>query len=167
MATSKMKLIGKILCLGLILVMTLGILCACDKNDKYDGKYNAVLYDNVCEYINTQFMAENLSFRPNGYEAENKCFIIRTQKEFDKIFTGFYKDIDFNKQIVLLKAMGFCTTAHNFNLSKLNIEDKKLTAEYYYIDCKEGEDCATAPYIRYVALTIDKVDITEFDIVHC
>ena len=167
MTNSKMKLTGKILCLGLILVMALGILCACDKGDKFDNKYNAVLYDNVGEYINTQFMAENLTFRANGNMAENKCFIIRTQKEFDKIFSGFYKDIDFNKQIVLLKAMGFCTTAHKFEISKISIEDKKLTAEYYYADCKENEDCATAPYIRYAALTIDKIDISEFDIVHC
>ena len=33
MANSRMKFISKILCLGVILVMTLGILCACDKDD--------------------------------------------------------------------------------------------------------------------------------------
>ncbi|MDE5601856.1 MAG: hypothetical protein K2J16_05100 [Clostridia bacterium] len=161
MANSKMKLISKILCLSLILVMASGILCACNTN-----KRHAVLYDNVGEYINSQFMAENLTFKGNGNIAENKCFIIRTQKEFDKIFTGFYKDIDFNKQMVLLKAIGFCTTAHKFKLFNIIIEDKKLTAEYYYVDCKDGEDCASAPYIRYVALVINKMDISEFDFVH-
>lgn len=166
MTNSKMKLTSKILCLGLILVMTLGILCACDKGDKFDGKYDAVLYDNVGEYINTQFMAENLNFWADGYTADNKCFIIKTQNEFNKIFTGFYKDINFNKQIVLLKAMGFCTTAHKFEISKISIDDKKLIAEYYYTDHKENEDCITAPYIRYVAMTINKVDISEFDFIH-
>ena len=33
MANSKIRLISKILCLGVILVMVLGILCACDKDD--------------------------------------------------------------------------------------------------------------------------------------
>lgn len=162
MANSRIKLISKILCLGMVLVMGFILLAAC--NSIY--KHHATLYDNVGEFINKQFMDDNLSFRPNGKTAESKFFIIKSQSEFDEIFNGFYKNIDFDKQIVLLKVLGSCTSAHKFKLSKLSIENKKLTAEYYYADCKGNEECASSPHIRYMALIIDRIDISEFDFIH-
>ena len=40
MANSRMKFIGKILCLALVLVFGLGILCACDNDDKFRNPKN-------------------------------------------------------------------------------------------------------------------------------
>ena len=47
MANSRIKLISKILCLGVILIMGLGIFCACDKDDKLGEFYTLQeAYDN-------------------------------------------------------------------------------------------------------------------------
>ena len=40
MANSRMRLISKILCLGFVLIMGLGILCACDKEDNFRNPKN-------------------------------------------------------------------------------------------------------------------------------
>ena len=40
MANSRMKLISKIICLGVVLVMALGIFCACDKDDNFRNPKN-------------------------------------------------------------------------------------------------------------------------------
>ncbi|MDE5600872.1 MAG: hypothetical protein K2J16_00035 [Clostridia bacterium] len=40
MANSRMRLISRILCLGFVLIMTLGILCACNKEDNFRNPQN-------------------------------------------------------------------------------------------------------------------------------
>lgn len=159
MAKSKMKFISKILCLTLVLVFGLGMLCACDKDDNY----HAIIDDNV-SYINLQFMKENLTFNPDGKTAEDKCFIIQTQDEFDEVFQRYYqeyKNINLNKQTVILKVIGSCTSYHRCKLSKISKENSRLTVNCYY-DCPvKNEDCEKSPYIRYVALIMDKTCISE------
>ena len=160
MAKSKMKFISKLLCLTLVLVFGLGILCACNKDDNY----HAVIDDNVTAEIKWQFMQENLSYSPDGKTAEDKCFIIQTQDEFDEIFYSHYqelKNINLNKQTVILKVVGSCTSYHRCKLSKISKENSRLTVNCYY-DCPvKNEDCEESPYIRYVALIMDKTCISE------
>ena len=109
MTNSKMKLTSKILCLGLILVMTLGMLCACDKGDKFDNKYNAVLYESMVDSFNEAYLSANSThgiYSPEYAENDTRPHtitnVISNKDEFNAAFKEFPTDVDFDKEMIIV-----------------------------------------------------------------
>ena len=157
--TKKKRVLLLALC-AVVLLCSLSFV-ACDKATI--RKYNAVLYDNVKQYVKVDVIKEHLNMSESGrYAHNNAYFIVQTQEDFDKIFTSFPAEINFDRQTVLLEAKGFCTDVLDWKLKRLKFEDRKLCI-YYDVLSPPLSDNTSSPHIRYIALVMNKVDIDEFD----
>lgn len=157
MLSKKAKLL---ICVCALTLICLSILCACNTAKKYD----AVLFDSVGEYVKIDKMQSCLDFdESNRYARNNAYFIVQSKEDFEEIFTGFPCEIDFSKRTLLLMAKGFCTDKLKYKIGDLNLGDGKLTLNYKVINKNPDAPCVTSPYVRYIALLLNKVEINEFE----
>ncbi|MCL2061220.1 MAG: hypothetical protein FWH03_01155 [Firmicutes bacterium] len=149
-----MKKVVKLLTLGVVLIMGLGIFAGCGGN-----KYNAVLYDDAGEWIKESFLDENITYQNNDARVPNaKSFIIRNQTEFESIFLEFPHEIDFENEMFLLYVFACELGGRSYKIRKMIVENQNLTIEYK-VDSNTIFNWSSAPWLRCFVVRMDKVDI--------
>ena len=105
--TNKLK---KLIYVGVVLIVCVGILCACNNDDKVDNRYNAVLYDNVIVNLNVEYLQEYSTkgtivedeFPIEDNRAETNVQIISNQQTFSKAFNSFFNEVNFDQDMIVL-----------------------------------------------------------------
>ena len=136
MKNSRIGFMGKILCLGVVLVMALGIFCACDKDEddiKFDNKYNAVLYESMVDCLNESYLLANSTYglSGDGYvendtRPHTRTNIIRNKKEFNAAFKEFPTNVDFNKEMIIVYFFTITNIWYKCELENVIYEDGHL-----------------------------------------
>ena len=136
-------------------------------------KYNAVLYDNAVEWINTEFANENLTrgihYEPDFYTDETypseRTFIVNNREKYDEIFISGLKELDIDFDMQMLVVYTFTTVYHRNNrIKKTEVKNQVLTISYK-MEEKFGVGDASMPYQRWFVVKLDAVDISSVEFV--
>lgn len=155
-------MIRKVLLLGIITIMTFS-LGACR------NKYNAVMYSDTGEWINEDFLKENLT-RGSHYLDDDQImvadetypefvtFIIMTQEEFDSKFTEFPPRINFEEEMLLVYI--FTTTNSGaYKISKISLDHQILNIDFRVEKSKSVSDNLTSPMQKCLIVKVNKMEI--------
>ncbi len=145
-----------IIALGLVLLMAFSIIAGCS-----GIRYNAKLYDNAKEWINEEFISENLVGNSESGLPQKRTFIIKSLEEFNKVFVKNIGEIevDFSKQMLVVYTFRDIN-ARNNKLVKLALDGDvlKITCE---MEKRPGIDDSCEPYQRWFVVILDKLDVSS------
>jgi hypothetical protein len=169
----------KIITLGVLAVMCLGLFTGCGGN-----KYNAVVVEDGVAF-NTEFLKENMTYGAYYYNEnynediddwsdrylrdetspKSREHIIKAKAEFDKIFTEFPLEVDFDKEMVLV----YCYTDDNSRpriIKSIELDDTTLKIKFKLKEVKPGVLDSTMPGRKCLVVKMGKLDITtaEFEL---
>lgn len=133
------------------------------------SKYHAEIFDNIGEYVNEEFLRDNVLLGVTPFENRNDSipeeiiFTVKNEDELHKIFNDtFDPNIDFDSQIFFV----YTYTAINMReqkISKIDYNNKNIKIfikdKNYHSPAKMD---TTNPYQRWIGIKMDKVD---FDLV--
>jgi len=150
----------------------MGVLCACN-NAEYKSaeelEKTAVFYGNVSDCVNESYAKKHLTWRDEDW-VESQDFIITSKFKFNKLFKDFPCEIDFKKQMLLIHVSTVTTNGFDRSLLGLKRENNTLTVEYTILfpQAPEGTNFggASMPIARYLALIIDKTNISDCEFVY-
>ncbi len=101
----------KFICAVVMLIMSVGVLCACNKDDVFENKYNTTMYyGSVINDLNEEFLLAN-STRGTEYQGQllpddtrpiTNVQTICDEDEFDVAFKDFPSQINFEKEMLVL-----------------------------------------------------------------
>ena len=121
--------------------------------------YNATFYDNAKEWINEDFINDNLVFLESGSYPTERIFIVKNQDEYNEIFVEGIDEfsVDFNSQMIVVYT--FATIYHRDNsLVSLEVNENSLKITYK-MEKKFGVGDASRPYQRWFVVRLDKFNI--------
>lgn len=136
--------------------------------------YNARIINDDYEF-NEEFIINNKTFgadSKDGHYIDDDTFpkgrmiIINDETSFHKAFKSF-KDIDFNKEMIVMHAF---TTASNseYELKNIKHNEKKLTIEYITKKTNGiNPPNASKPDTKWLIVKLDSLDIDEVNFVFC
>lgn len=163
----------KIILIGMVLIMICLFTSGCNNLN-----YNAKLYSNAKEWIDSGFLNENrvkayylnenyvegVNYPNEKYIYENdapeeKFFIIECESEFKEIFVSCEEKIDFNKEMVILYIFTDVNYKIDYKLKSIKCENGilSITAKLN----NSNLDCATAPYQRCFMIKMNKMEIKD------
>ncbi len=170
-------MLKKIICLGVLLVMCLGLFFGCGGN-----KYNAIVISDGytlkpnflkenrtlnAYYLNENWTEEtdewNKRYLVDKTSPEYRVFIIRNQAELDAIFDSFLP-VDFENEMVLLYCYTDIYTRPQI-IDKVNLNGKVLEIEFSLKKPKLGVKDACAPYCSQLVIKMDKLEINSVDFI--
>jgi len=140
----------------------MGVLCACN-NAEYKSaeelEKTAVFFGNVNNCVNESYAKSHLKWDEDWIESQD--FIITSKYKFNKLFKNFPCEIDFKKQMLLIHVSTVIDNGRERYFKGLERENDCLTVNYEreYIDPLIPS--ASAPIARYLALVIDKTNISN------
>lgn len=156
-------MIKKVLMLGVVVIVMFSLV-ACG------NKYNAIMYSDTKDWINEEFLKENL-IRGSHYLEDGEImvadesypefltFIINTQEDFDSKFMKFPPTINFEKEMLLVYI--FTTTNPNiYKISEISLDDKILNINFKAEKSKGMSDNLTSPIQKCLIVKADKMEIT-------
>ena len=122
-------------------------------------KYNVKMYNASRKEINEDFIeAEDLS--------KDRTYIIRNEETYDVIFANDSYMVDFNKETLVLFAFWDVYPMHSYVLDKVTVNGEKMNVDYrlklsLWEQLFDHGNDASGPFQRFLALKIEKTDITE------
>ena len=122
-------------------------------------KYNAVLYDNVVEWVREDFIEDNIIDYFQDGSSANQTFIIDSQEEYNQIFLENTDglSVDFDSQMLeVYKYISF--NNRNNYLTSLELNGDILTITYE-MEKKKGVNDTSQPYQRWFVVRLDKLDV--------
>ena len=142
-------------------------------------KYNAVLYDNVNEWMNKEFLKENKTYgacylNENYNENEDdwneqilidktspqsRAFVTKEKEEFDKIFSSFPIEVNFEKEIILIYIFTTVYLSRPYKLNSINVQNQVVIIEYE-MEKANGTTDTSMPGQRCFAVKMNKLEIT-------
>jgi len=144
----------------------MGVLCACN-NAEYKSaeelEKTAVFYGNVSDCVNESYAKSHLKWDENLIESQD--FIITSKFKFNKLFKNFPCEIDFNKQMLLIHVSTVTDNGRERYFKGLERADECLIVKYELEPVPPMADIATMPSPRYLALVIDKTNITNCEFI--
>jgi len=145
------------------LVVCMGVLCACN-NAEYKSaeelEKTAVFYGNVNDCVNESYAKKNLTWRDEDW-VESQDFIITSKFKFNKLFKDFPCEIDFKKQMLLIHVSTVTDNGRDRYFKGLERESELLKVNYEIEAYPPGSIGASSPIARYLALVIDKTNISN------
>ena len=157
----KKSFITKIATLCVMLLVCVSVFCACNIQ-----KYHATMYDKLDAYLNDEFCDEyGLVQACNELIQEfyDYRFVVNTEDELAEIFDEFPYDVDFDKQMVLVRIFTHTKGQDTFRLKSIKIKDNATFIQYTSKKYPPWIPSASAPLQRTIAVIMDKVDIAEFN----
>lgn len=167
----------KILILGVLIIMSIGLFAGCGK----DNKYNAVLYDDVRLWMQENFLKANMTygsvyqyFDENGnmYTSEDttspktRTLVISDLGTFNEAFISFLPNVDFDKEMLVLYI--FTTTSINRRvLNSIEFTQQKLTIKFSVKKSQSNGDAIAGPGQMILVVKMDKiaVDATSIEFI--
>jgi hypothetical protein len=155
----------------LIFIIIICILASCSKN-----KYNAIMYSQSSDWIQSSFLEEN---KVRGAEYENplytddyahdayyydetspddRIFIIDNIDTYNTIFNENMLTIDFDKQIIYLYTFA-STSNRDYLIDKISIKEEQLNI-YYKLKKSNMKD-ATNPHQRCLIVVMDRTNTSS------
>lgn len=125
------------------------IVCACTLSGCV--KYNAKMDSYANPYVSVTFVKET---------EPKSTFIFTEKEEFDKVFTRYEGEIDFDKKMVLLYIF-FSNSTKDYYLKSIDIKEQVLTVQYRMQPYPQFVHAAVQGYKRCFMVTLDKQDITS------
>ena len=168
----------KLICVGVMLIMSIGVLCACNdgitKQGTFDNIYNAEIYDRALNYMNQEYILDHLVsdaiFDGNDTDIiggdslpSNYSYIISDKSEFEKAFKNFPVDVDFEERVICVHFFSCIVNGRDYEIKDITKKDSKLIIEiksiipnvnYVPID-------GTPPIMRCIVIVMDKIEMTE------
>ncbi len=162
-------MLKKIICLGVLLVMCLGLFIGCGGN-----KYNAIVISDGYTF-KPNFLKENRT-RDSHYLDENgelavaegesypqyRVFCFKSQAESDAVFSNFSASIDYEKEMLII----YFFTSYNSSLCKIDkviLEANVLIIRYKYEKPQNRGDNITIPMQRCLIVKIDKLEVESIE----
>jgi hypothetical protein len=152
----------KILILGVVLMMCLGLFTGCGGN-----KYNAELHYNAQAMMNAEYLEANMTL--GAYDGlvedtsspETRTHIIKNKNDFDFAFNEFPKEVDFSKKMVLIYFFTSSYPTSPYKLEKTTM-DSDILRVYFKLNKSDsqGPD-ASKPQQTCVVVLIDILDISN------
>ncbi len=167
---------ANIIALAVVLLMFFSVCLGCSVK-----KYNAVIYSNSDEWIQTSFRESNKvkgayyknpdyvegsddsieRYYTDETSPKDRTFIVDNQEEFDKIFVKNIDElkVDFSKRMIV--AYTFNSVYHRNNkLVNFVLEGDKLTITYE-MEKRPGVGDASMPFQRWFVVVLDKLDVNS------
>ncbi len=173
----------KLLIVGLIMVMCLGVFSGCEHEIPYNAELlgSGMVYEVIPEgfFFTDSFWENNMtlgaSYKNENWDHEdpqneylfdktspkNRLHIVTDQNKYDSIFRD-YRQVDFENSMIIV----YLFTSHGSGIAKLTnvkLENEVLTIEYTHIT---SDNRAVAPHRRYMAVQMDKVEFESVKFVH-
>ncbi|MFA5676541.1 MAG: hypothetical protein WDA65_08490 [Christensenellales bacterium] len=157
-------MVKRIVALGVFLIIVIGLFSGCGN----DNKYNAVLYSDATVWMHEDFLIENLT-RDAVYDGiplddplypKNITHLIQSKEDFDKVFTEFPTELDFEKEMLCIYIFSCNYMGLSYEISEMSLEDNMLKIEVNFVMPGFGASgSATVPKQRCLAVKIDRLDI--------
>lgn len=169
-----MKLSKKLICVVVMLIMSIGVLCACNdgitKQGTFDNIYNAEIYDRALNYMNQEYILDHLVsgaiFDGNYTDIiggdslpSNYSYIIDDGFEFEKAFKNFPVDVDFEERVICVHFFSCTANGRDYEITDITKESSKLIIKIESIAL--GPPDVTPPILRCIAIVMDKIEMTE------
>ncbi len=173
----------KFIAIGLAVLLIAVFFIGFYNNWFFINRYNATLYSNANNFIDTEFYYNNKLYdthylNPNYVEGVtpesekmiryldgpySRTFIITTKEEYDEIITNEQLAVDFEKQMVVLYMFSISYPNLEYHLRNIYINDDILTIKYKAgdYDWNDRNNHLPYSYARCFLITINKLDIKE------
>lgn len=170
----------KILCLGVIFVMCLGLFAGCgEKKGDKTVPYNAVVVETDFQFkkdfwkeniisgaINRYYDDEGNLQTVKTFEDETlpnfRIFIVKEQNEFDDIFDVF-PQVDFEKEMVIIYIFRTPHSNRTYKIKNVEVCDKTLKISYAELGGKPGYGDASLPQRKALVIKMDKLDVESVE----
>lgn len=132
--------------------------------------YNAILYDNVNSWLNQEFLKENLT---NGAWDEvneqyvqdesipkTRLFTIKDDENFNRIFSEFSTEVDFETEMILLYGET-TSTIREFVIESIELENNVLKVKTKTVTPDKNAPDAASPHVRWTAVKMDQISVSE------
>ncbi len=150
----------KLIILAVLILSCICLLTGCN------NKFHAELYDNAAEWIKEEFKNDN---RTKGayYDDEadslaytpTRTFIVNAKEDYDIIFADSFKEVDFEKQTVIVHTFTIEYT-QPAKIKSIKQDDGELVIDYE-IELVRGTGSASQPFQRWFVVTMDKTQISS------
>ncbi len=143
------------------------------------ARYHAKLYDRAQDWVDEEFLNENrvygayyrikdygdgiYDYEQDKTSPRTRTFVIKTEEEYQQIFSRSTVEVDFEKQIVILYMFN-CDYARDCLLKNIKLEGQKLQV-YYKLENIGGRNDGTMPYQRCFMLVMDKTDFEAVEFI--
>lgn len=148
----------KLLALGLVFIMLLGIFTGCAH-----WKYHAKLYDAAGQWIQEEFQSENLLSFGGGtaYPAE-RVFIVTNQEECNEIFVPSAEElsVDFDTQMLIVYTFTD-TNLRNNRIVGMDADNGVLKIAYKMEEYLVPVLDTCNPYQRWFVVKMDKLAVNS------
>jgi len=158
----------KFFMLGMLTIMALSLV-ACENKIPY----NAVLYSNIKEWMNEEFLKENLTrgcyyFNDEGEVvtiANSKSYpiavtkIVKNTADFDEIFSEFQPDVDFAKEMLLVYVFTAPTGIQPYRIANIALDDVVIKIQYKLEKSPANSGTASVPLQRVLVVKMDNLSI--------
>lgn len=156
------KKLTKILIMGMVLIMCLGIFVGCGGN-----KYNAELHYNAQAMMNAEYLEANMTL--GAYDGlvedtsspETRTHIIKNKNDFDFAFNEFPKEVDFSKKMVLIYFFTSSYPTSPYKLEKTTMDSDILSVDFKLNKSYSHGPDASKPQQTCVVVLIDILDISN------
>ncbi len=165
-----MKLSKKFICVGVILIISIGVLCACANNKT---KFNAEIYDRALNYMKTDYIFDSLIYDTFYYDGgeirytDDKSLplsyslIIDNEIDFELAFKEFPQNINFEEKILCLYIFRCTVNGRNYIIDNIST-NPTLKIEISSVGEKaEQVDDTSMPMMRCIAIVMDRIEMTE------
>ena len=147
-------------------------------------KYNVKMYNISSESIDEEFAREN-RISGSSFDCANenessevhnsdelpsfRTFVIKDKQTYDCVFKGQPIVVNFDKEVIVLYTFTDCYRNRNYTVDKIVVDNANLVVNYK-LDISFWEQVsslfvpvgdASGPFQRFLALQIEKTDITE------
>ena len=170
----------KLTAIFLVIIVLACLFAGC--SDKQ--KYNVKMYNISSESIDEEFASENrISGSSFDYANENegcevhnsdelppfRTFVIKDKQTYDCVFKDEPIVVNFDKEVIVLYTFTDCYRNRNYTVDKITGDNANLVVNYK-LDISFWEQVsslfvpvgdASGPFQRFLALKIEKTDITE------
>lgn len=160
----------KLLSLG-ILVTTVGLLVSCGGVKKY----HATLYDTALAWMTDEYITANMtrnSMIPESSESPRSIInTIRTESEFEDVFTTFPKKLDFEKEMLVLYFFTGVIIINtqtgervfSYRIKKISLENEVLNITFARKALVKGPT-GSPPTQECLVVAMDKVDYSAINV---
>lgn len=169
------KRLTKILIMGVLIIMSLGLFTACGGNKL---PYNAVMYGDVYanrDWLQDEFYEANLTsgswssveeeYVSGDTYPQKRTKIITDSTAYNEVFKEFPKDVDFENSMIVMHCF---TTASSgkYEIKSISVYEQTLIVRYKHPASKgKTPPNASMPLTKWVIVTMDKLDIETIEFV--
>ena len=168
-------MIKKIICIGVVLIMCLGLFTGCGGNKL---PYDAVMYGEIYTnrtWLQDEFYEANLTdgswssvqeeYVSGDAYPQKRTIIIADSTEYKKVFKDFPLDVNFENAMIIMH--GFTTSSGNpYEIKSIILDEQSLTVNYRHTTSKKSNTPnASAPLTKWVIVVMDKLNTETVEFV--